>query len=290
MANLLFKPKVWYKLQSAYNSVPTFAASDSLLATCTFSAEVGTEKITDPSALAGLIDIVPTEAVHGKVGLKVPLSESYWDGKFKDILKVAGFAGTTTKLDMGSSLFSNNYASLLFNVDGFRFLLKNAVVTGLKLTKAKNGILTLDADFEGMLQLSSLPTEPTSYNVPASMDDAITNVAIQGVSNYWASVELDIKPQHYTRKDHTTGDLVFLLTKIEATIKYDFDAGVVGSWDSFITPGSIITQSLLLNGSSSRKIDYTGILENPAMLKDRDGIAAQDITLAVKSLSFNFAS
>jgi hypothetical protein len=287
MANLLFKPKCWFAVQSAYDTVPTFAASDSITATASLSAEVETETVTNPADLVKFINVVATEKIRAKASLKIPLYEAIWDTKVKDSLRISGFGGTTTQLNMGGQT-QDTYGAFLFNVDGFKFLIKNARGKP-KFSMPKNGILTLDLDIEGELVLTGLPTEPSFTPVTVS-DNMITSVSFSGKTNYWATLEIDVRPTYYNQKDQTTGAPKLILTNIEASLKVDYDAGVLASWDTFLTPGNALTQTILINGSTSRKISVNGILTAPAMLKDRDGIASQDLEFALKTLTFYFAS
>jgi len=284
MANLYWKPKTWVKYQDSYDALPTsLLDTDSIPALVSFSADVQAEEIKNPAEIIQFMDIVELENIRMKASLKMYLNKEFWEGKAISILKAGAFknVGTTGKVLALGAPASETYLSLFFGIDGINFAIKNARPTLFKISKSKNSIMEFQFDVEGELVTSGLPTYP---NYSISSGTPITNANLQGKTNFWASWELNIKNDYYDQFDHSTGKHKLLLTGTEATMKFDYDAGVFASWTSLVDVGVAVSETILLNGFSTDSLIFNGKLVNPAMIKERDNVASQEIEIKLTSL------
>jgi len=284
MANLYWKPKTWVKYQDSYDTLPSsLVDTDSIPALVSFSADVQTEEIKNPAEIIQFIDIIELENIRIKASLKMNLNKELWEGKVISILKSGAFkdVGSTGKVLALGAPVSETYLSLFFDIDGIKFAIKNARPNLFKLAKSKNSIMEFQFDVEGELVTTGLPTYP-GYSI--SSGTPITNANLQGKSNYWTSWELDIKHDYYDQFDHSTGKHKLLLTGAETTMKFDYDAGVFATWTSLLDVGTAISGTILLNGLANDNLIFNGKLLNPAILKERDNIASQDIEIKLTSL------
>ena len=284
MANLYWKPKIWWKNQSSFGTLPTFADTDSIIGVVSFSADVETEVIEKYSSLLQFLDIVKLSEVQLKASIKCKVTKELWEGKIKDILQVGGFGLSNTIYGSANTLGSSTaetYGAVLFDIDGFQFAIKNARANSIKFGKNKNSVMEFQTDVTGDLVTSGL-TFP-NYSVYAGTP--ITTANLSGKINYWSSWEIEVSNEFYDQRDHSSGAHKLMLVKTEANVRFDYDAGVYASWGLLIEPGTAVDGTLLLNGLSNDKVVFSGKLVQPALLKERDGVASQEIQAKLTSLA-----
>lgn len=284
MADLYWKPKVWVRYQDSYDTLPSFVDTDSIPAVVSFSTDVQTEEIKNPAEILQFMDVIELENIRVKASLKMTLTKDLWEGKLISVLKSGAFkeVGTTGKVLTLGAPVSETYLAFLFDIDGMKFAIINSRPNSFRIHKAKNSIMEFQMDIEGELKTSPLPTTFPNYSITSGTP--IINANLQGKQNFWASWELNIKNDYYDQFDHSTGKHKLLLTGTEATMKFDYDAGVFASWTSLVDVGVAVSGTILLNGFSTDSLIFNGKLVNPAMIKERDNVASQEIEIKLTSL------